>query len=341
MLRVIRNVVIVMLAGATVFAAQAKDKRSSAEPQAAASPGAYAIPRAPGRLVDVGGGRQLHILCKGRKSGPTVIFEAGLSQYTAHSTYGTAQDAIAPFARVCTYDRAGLGWSDPAPANWTQAGMVADLHTLLAAAHEMRPYVIVGHSLGGLLARTYVHTYPHDVAGLVLLDATSDEDFAELATADAAIVPKLDAAIAASKPGVPVVTLPIGTAPEMQMAFTPKILRGVRTEFKALERLPASMKRPGGFGKLGELPLIVVRRGKTAQPPSADDLHHQQVQERLAKLSTDSILIVAKDSGHNIALDQPNLVADAVQRMLQALRNDTHLTQSAGDSVPQAVKDNG
>lgn len=283
-------------------------------------PAAFVRPQAPGRLIDVGG-RRLHVLCKGTAAGPTVVFEAGLSQYTANSTYGTAQEAIAPFARVCTYDRAGLGWSDPAPQSWTQAGMAADLHALLAAAGEPRPYVIVAHSLGGLLARTYVRTYPEDVAGLILLDASSDEDFAELAAARDAIMSKLDAAISSSRPGEPVIGMPAGTSPEVVMAFTPEILRGVKVEFEALDRLPAEMKRPGGFGDLGNLPLIVVRRGKTEQPPSKDDLRHQRIQENLAKLSKKGSLIVAQNSGHTIPLDEPGVVADAVRGMLDTLKH--------------------
>lgn len=302
----------VLMAGATPAAAQAAP---------ATVPAGYVRPPAPGRLIEVGG-RQLHILCKGTATDRTVIFEAGLSQYTANTTYGLAQDAIAPFARVCTYDRAGLGWSDPAPAGWTQAGMVADLHALLAASGEPGPYVIVAHSLGGLLARTYARTYPNDVAGLILLDATSDEDFAELAAAGADIMARLDAAISASRPGVPVIGMPAGTSPEVVMAFTPEILRGVKTEFEALDRLPAEMKRPGGFGDLGDLPLIVVRRGKTEQPPSEADLRHQRIQENLAKLSTVSELIVAQNSGHTIPLDEPGVVAAAVRRMLDGFQKE-------------------
>lgn len=312
MLRTFCLLSLVMMAGAVPATAQAPSPPSTV-------PAGFVRPEAPGRLIDVGG-RRLHILCKGAGAGPAVIFEAGLSQYTANTTYGMAQDAIAPFARVCTYDRAGLGWSDPAPQGWTQAGMAADLHALLAASGEPGPYVIVAHSLGGLLARTYARTYPGDVAGLILLDATSDEDFDELAGARAAIVPQLDAAISSSKPGVPVIGMPAGTSPEVVMAFTPEILRGVKTEFEALDRLPAEMKRPGGFGALGNLPLIVVRRGKTEQPPSEADLRHQRIQENLAKLSTDSELIVAQNSGHTISLDEPGVVADAVRRMLDALR---------------------
>jgi len=332
MLRALFLLSIVMLAGAEPVLAQTQTPKS----QPATAPAAFVRPPAPGRLIDVGGGRRLHILSKGVAAGPTVIIEAGLSQYTANSTYGPAQDAIAPFARVCTYDRAGLGWSDPAPQGWTQDAMVADLHALLAAAGESGPYVIVAHALGGLLARTYALTYPDDVAGLILLDATSDEDFGELAAVAAATIPQLDAAISASHPGVPLIGMPAGTSPEVVLAFTPEILLGLKTEFEALNRLPADMKRPGGFGDLGDLPLIVVRRGKTEQPPSADDLRHQRVQENLTKLSTNSALIVAQNSGYTISLDEPGVVADAVRRMLEALRTGARLTEAQTEGRAQS-----
>lgn len=323
MLRTVALLSILILAGGApaLIHAQNQDQAPASQLQPSTTPGAFVRPAAPGRLVDVGG-RRLHLLCKGASAGPTVIFEAGLSQYTAHSTYGIAQEAIASFARVCTYDRAGLGWSDPAPPEWTVAGMAADLHALLAAAGEPGPYVVVAHSLGGLVARVYTQAYPQEVAGLILLDATSDEDFDELATAATTLVPQLNAAIRASRPGQPVVGLPAGTSPEVVMAFTPEILRGVKAEFEALDRLPAERKRPGGFGDLGDLPLFVVRRGKTEQPPSEADLRHQRVQENLAKLSSQGELIVAQNSGHTIPLDEPGVVADVVRRLLEALQQE-------------------
>jgi pimeloyl-ACP methyl ester carboxylesterase len=285
----------------------------------AAAPPAFVRPTAPGRLVEVAPGRRLHILCKGDAAGPAVIFEAGLSQYTANTTYGVAQDAIAPFARVCTYDRAGLGWSDAAPAGWTQEGMARDLHRLLGAAGLRGPYVLVAHSLGGPLARTYARTYPNEVAGLVLVDSTTEADFPEFEAARAGIVAQIDAALAGARPGVPVIGLPAGMSPEMSLAFTPEILRGVKAEFEAFAALPEAMRRPGGFGTLDALPLIVIRRGRTEQPPGEADAQHQARQEALAGLSTDSLLIVARNSGHTIPLDEPQVVADAVRRMLAAL----------------------
>jgi pimeloyl-ACP methyl ester carboxylesterase len=275
-------------------------------------------------LIDVGE-RRLHILGKGEAQGPTVVFEAGLSQYAANTTFSIVQAALASSARVVSYDRAGLGWSDPAPEGWTMDGMAADLHELLKAAGEPGPYVLVAHSFGGLVARNFIRLYPGKVVGLVLLDATSDEDFGELLAARITVVKELDAAIATSTPGVPVIGMPIGTAPEVSMAYTPECLRGVKVEFETLDRLPAEQKRPGGFGALGDLPLIVVRRGKSAQPPGADDRRHQLVQENLAGLSTNSALLVAEKSGHTIPLDEPALVAEAVRRMLDVLRTGTRL----------------
>lgn len=281
---------------------------------------AYARPEAPGRLVAVDGARRLHILCKGESAGPAVIFEAGLSQFTANTTLSQAQDAIAPFARVCTYDRAGLGWSDPAPADWSQAGMIADLHRLLAAAGVRGPYVLVAHSMGGPLARAYARAHPDEVAGLVLVDTTTDRHAAELAQARISVVAQLDSAIAGARPGTPVIGFPAGTPAETMMAFTPEILRGVKAEFLALDSIVPSLSAEMAPGRLGAVPLLVIRRGKTAQPPSDEDRNHREGQEALLALSSNSAMIVAENSGHTIPLDEPQVVAAAVRRMLEAIR---------------------
>lgn len=283
-------------------------------------PAAFVRPDAPGRLVAVDGERRLHILCKGDTAGPTVILEAGLSQFTANATFGRVQDAIAPFARVCTYDRAGLGWSDPAPADWSQAGMVRDLHLLLAAADVPGPYIIVAHSLGGPLARAYAHAHRREVAGLILVDSTTDRNVAEYEQARSAIVAQLDAAIAISRPGVPVMGFPAGTPPEMVMAYTPEILRGVKAEFLALDGALPSLRTPAPRGALGNLPLLVIRRGKIVEPPSESEVNHRAGQESLLTLSSNSAMIVAANSGHVVPLDEPEVIAASVRRMLDAVR---------------------
>src|SRR5436309_11211668 len=112
----------------------------------------------PGRLVDVGGWR-LHINCTGkaRASQPTVVFEAGIGDFSVE--WSLVQPGVAKFARVCSYDRAGDGWSDVGPFPRTMRQIVYELHTLLDRAGERPPYLLVGHSYGGWLVRTYQATY--------------------------------------------------------------------------------------------------------------------------------------------------------------------------------------
>ena len=128
----------------------------------------------PGRLVDVGGYR-LHIHCLGPEgaSGPTVVMDAGIGECSLG--WGLVQPEIARFARVCTFDRAGLGWSDPAPTPRTSRQIVSDLHALLTNAGIKPPYVLVGHSFGGLNARLYTSQFPEEVAGMVLVDSAHED----------------------------------------------------------------------------------------------------------------------------------------------------------------------
>ena len=122
-----------------------------------------------GRLVDVGPYR-LHIECTGSR-GPTVILEPGAGNSAA--SMGLIAPAVARDSRVCTYDRAGRGWSDPAASPPDGAQIATDLHALLDRAHVPGPYVLAGHSFGGLYIRTYAVKYPEQVAGLVLVDSTA------------------------------------------------------------------------------------------------------------------------------------------------------------------------
>jgi pimeloyl-ACP methyl ester carboxylesterase len=122
---------------------------------------------APGQMVDVNGFR-LHLHCTGKGS-PTVVVDSGLGSFSPD--WGLVQPEVAKFTRVCTYDRAGYGWSDPGPQPRTARQMVEELHTLLVNAGVEGPYVLVGYSLGGINVRLYAHQYPDDVAGVVLVDS--------------------------------------------------------------------------------------------------------------------------------------------------------------------------
>ena len=122
----------------------------------------------PGRLIDVGGYR-LHLYCTG-SGGPTVALDAGLGGFSLD--WSLVQPQVAAATRVCSYDRAGNGWSEPGPAPRDAVQVAKEWHTLMARSGERGPYVLVGHSLGGLHARLYASTYPQEVAGLVLVDPT-------------------------------------------------------------------------------------------------------------------------------------------------------------------------
>jgi pimeloyl-ACP methyl ester carboxylesterase len=122
----------------------------------------------PGKLIMVDG-HQLHLNCTG-SGGRTVVLDAGLGGWSME--WSSVQPAIAQYTRVCSYDRAGLGWSEPGDLPGDGQHAVDELHSLLANSGESGPFVLVGHSNGGLRAALYAHTYPQEVAGVVLVDPT-------------------------------------------------------------------------------------------------------------------------------------------------------------------------
>lgn len=129
-------------------------------------------------LVDIGGGRRMNLYCIGKGS-PTVIFDAGGSDSNVFWAY--VQPAIAKATRACSFDRAGLGFSEPSPRPSTSANAVDDLHALLRAAEVKPPYVLVGHSYGALNMRLYANGYLREVAGMVLLDGGNEDQFVAFA----------------------------------------------------------------------------------------------------------------------------------------------------------------
>jgi pimeloyl-ACP methyl ester carboxylesterase len=135
----------------------------------------------PGRLVDVGGYR-LHLHVTGEPRGrPTVLLDAGIASCSAH--WAWVQGALAPFTRVVAYDRAGLGWSDPGPRPRDAHQSAAELRTALERAGIGGPYVVAGHSYGGLVARAFADRYPDDVVGMVLVDASHPDQWARIPAA--------------------------------------------------------------------------------------------------------------------------------------------------------------
>lgn len=298
----------------------------------------------PGQLVDIGG-RRLHVVCRGEGPGPTVVLEAGGGNPAALAQ--PLQDRVAKFARVCAYDRAGLGWSDPAPSGRTFEDRAHDLDRLLGEIGAPGPYVLVAESFGGLVARSYAQAHPEKVAGLVFVDAAEEEStfgffdatFYERMRADAArnglaarfglirlAAPKRAAAL-------PVAFMADTRAELVAQMSRPAFWRAAADEISAYEKTPDQRRRAGGFGGLGERPVIVIRHGKPFTGAMAGiEPGWTAGQARLAALSTRGKVIVAKGAGHGIAQEQPDLVAEAVREVWRTLIAD------AGPSASPATE---
>ncbi|MGE5673843.1 MAG: alpha/beta fold hydrolase [Mycobacterium leprae] len=280
----------------------------------------------PGRLVDVGGYR-LHLNCTGKGS-PTVVMENGSGAPSVG--WALVQPAVGQFTRVCTYDRAGYAWSDPAKTPRTGEQVVADLHTLLARGGEQGPYILVAHSLGGLYARLYAARYPDQVAGMVLVDARH-EDYSRMekdsvpgpgyymagaAVMRVGLARSLISVVGAERlaGNVPPELLPVAKA----TLLSPKLMNAVAAEARELTGLEDAVR---SGGTLGDKPLVVLTHGKALFPLAAEETW-RALNARQAALSTHGKLVVAAESGHNIMLDQPSLVIDAIRQVTTAVRGD-------------------
>ena len=293
-----------------------------------------ATPPPPGQLVDIGG-RRLHLISRG-SGGPTVVVENGSSSFSIDWTL--VQDRVSKLTRICAYDRAGFAWSDRGPVENTVEETVDDLHQLLRAAKIPGPYVLVGHSMGGMFVRAYQRRHPEDVVGLVLVDATPEEDLEYLwhgkSTAGVFlshdVLDSLYAPLIRNPPargelptevGEPFDRLP----PELQRArlwaqrqFLSRIDMSIswvdaeswRQEFVALRELRLATPHA-----LGDLPLVVLRRGLRTNDP----LDRREAE--LAALSSAGRLIVASKSDHYIHLYEPDLVADAIREVVEKARS--------------------
>jgi pimeloyl-ACP methyl ester carboxylesterase len=284
----------------------------------------------PGKLIDVGSYR-LHLYCTGasHSGSPTVILEAGGGGSSVG--WSKVQPFIASITRVCSYDRAGYGWSDNGPLPRTGGRIVTELHTLLARAAVPGPYVLVGHSFGGLIARLYAYSYPQQVAGLVLVDSISEEGvrYPELSANVASVANLLSICQALAPFGI--VRLlgylynPVAELPPMVQPVAQAHLYQTRECYTAYDEVAAGDESyaqvRAAQHPLGHLPLVVLTRGvegtyyqgNAGKPVSVVWL---TLQKDLASLSTNSQQIIATRSGHNIPLDQPDLVIAAIKQVL-------------------------
>jgi len=241
---------------------------------------------APGTLYDVGGHR-LHLSCTGTGS-PTVVFENGLGETSAHWTRIAA--AVDTTTRVCAYDRAGQGWSDAVGAPQDAVAIAADLHTLLERADESGPFVLVGHSAGGPYVMTFAARYPDEVAGVVLLDAMSPYEFTALpgfAGEQSMMRRGLGVLPSLARLGVTQVlptsawsSLPEPAASQVQaFASSPRGMRNLRDE---QSMYPTVFEQAKALTSLDGKPLVVV----TATESIHQHVEWTDLQDRLAALST-------------------------------------------------------
>lgn len=287
----------------------------------------------PGQLIDVGG-FCLHLNCVGQGT-PTVIMDAGGG--ASSITWGLVPSEIAKFTRVCTYDRAGLGWSAPnLKKPRTSQQSVDELHNLLSQARVEPPYILVGHSLGGANMRLYASQYPKDVVGLVLVDSVHEEQMTPEKWQSFEKELQLYRAMGViSRFGLPRLigelnSLPILQDIKREIQKYPTEVQALfdtykshcyrshywRTVYNELTNVKESFEQVRAVRSLGNLPLIVLSRGIKDLEMSDERWHRwQALQASLANLSLNSHLIIAKRSGHLVQLDQPELVVDSVRQL--------------------------
>jgi pimeloyl-ACP methyl ester carboxylesterase len=275
----------------------------------------------PGQLIDMGGFK-LHIYCEGNGTGPAVIMDSGIGGFSLE--WVPVQRILSAQTRVCAYDRAGYGWSDPGPSPRTTDQIVEELHTLLQEAGVTPPYVLVGHSFGGFNMQYFAKIYPQETAGLILVDSSHPEQVDRL--------PEIPAVREKSRTKEVVTYFQgqttLGLYPEDVRYKAMRIL-SLRKMYQTYRResvnFAISGEQVSAAGLLPDIPLVVITRGKRVWPddPYGQMLESiwQEMQKEMAGFSPNGIQIIAADSGHLIQLEQPDVVALGISSVLEATRN--------------------
>jgi pimeloyl-ACP methyl ester carboxylesterase len=294
---------------------------------------------APGRLISVGG-HKLHLLCKGVAS-PTVVIEQGAGELSRF--WWPLQDRIAQFASVCTYDRAGYDWSEPARSAQTIEERAEQLHTLLFTAGLGGPFLFVAHSYGGFIVRSFAAKYPDEVAGLVLVDTPEESSIFQPEVLDFySRIRMMNRAVGL------IARLGVLRLLKHWMALDrfgfwlerPSEYAALCDDLASLQRTPMSMRKSKEPGSLGSLPLAVITHGQPFPGPFAIlEKNWDHGQMRLAQLSTDSVLVRAENSNHMIQQDEPDLVVDVIRRVHVAVRNQTRLADNITEPTPSQATD--
>ena len=313
----------------------------------------------PHQRIEVEPGRRMNLHCEGKGS-PTVVFDSGLSDWS--NTWALIQPAVATLTRACSYDRAGMGYSDPAKAKRTPFNVVRDLRRLLKAARIKDDLVLVGHSLGGFNMKLYAALHPDQVAGVVLVDPSEERLWARVGKklvarfgdalvrdaeaddragigelvkhfrecAETARAGKLDDEAYARCSDPPRVQLG-----EAILAERRRLQPSASYQATQFAEVEASMFVPdaeadakyaklfGGKRPLGDKPLVVLTHSVWDMTPPFGEtgwISWLTAHQETAKLSTRGTQRVVPMSRHNIQVDQPQAVIDAVAEVVEAVR---------------------
>jgi len=290
----------------------------------------------PGVLVDVNG-YKMHLYCLGEGS-PTVILESGLND--SWLSWYKVQPVVAKFTRVCSYDRAGVGWSDTQPEPPHSRSIAVHLHSLLNNAGVKPPYVLVGHSIGGIHVRVYQNMYPSDVVGMVLVDSTHPDWKKRLPSQVMKWIPlqrfEYKLAKLAMRFGVlRFFGLLCGNGPAeiRDMLRTVECqTRWAETQVTEYDEFYSGADEGPTATSLASMPLVVLSHDPDkgglpgfigADVAKLNETALGQMQEELSHLSMRGTRVVAKGATHYIQLDRPDLVIDAVHLTVATSRNGT------------------
>jgi len=271
----------------------------------------------PGSLVELNG-RKVHVLCAGEGS-PTVILEAGLPGSSL--TWMSVFSEIAELTRVCAYDRPGYGWSQPTTSPRTAETIVQELRVLLQSTGIQPPYILVGHSFGGLLMQLYATRFPNEFTGMVLVDSSHPDqahrtlDLQEIDTISFAMktlgpigIVRLLFPVPAGNPESRDVSV---REQERELLMTSRTLRTATREMSGLRESLRQVTE--STVDLGSKPLVVLSEGRRRAES------WQALQEDLSRMSTNSEWQVVDGAGHFVQHDQPDVVVDAVRRVIEKL----------------------
>jgi pimeloyl-ACP methyl ester carboxylesterase len=314
------------------------------------------------QLVDVDHGRRLNLYCVGTGS-PTVVFDAGLGG--SSSTWDLVQPAIALKTRACSYDRAGLGFSDPDTRPGTSANIVDDLHRLLTAASIKPPYILVGHSSGGMTVRLYADRYPEDVVGMVLVDPShEDQGDREWQLEGQAAKDKWEQfykqSLETKRKCIAVASSPAGLVQGTEMykrcmpepvahfstalnavmlahSATPTSQQAVLSELENVYYASSDQVR-AARRRYGDMPLIVLTHAPFPKAPDETQAQRdlrtklwETLHDELAALSSRGVNRTVPGTGHFIQWDKPQVVVDQILKVLAESRGQVPAVGTAED----------